>query len=71
MEEIRNFEYELEQLLQKGEQLLNKMRQGSMMGQNVGWGNGGGSMGYRRGGYGNNGNFGNNNGPWPIDPRLM
>lgn len=70
MEEIRNFEYELEQLLQKGEQLLNKMRQGGMMGQNVGWGNGGGSMGYRRGGYGNNGN-GNNNGPWPIDPRFM
>ncbi len=71
MDEIRNFEYELEQLLQKGEQLLNKMRQGGMMGQNVGWGNGGGSMGQRRGGYGNNGYSGNNNGPWPIDPRFM
>lgn len=74
MEDIRNFAYELEQFVQKGEQLLDKMRQGGMMGQNVGWGNGGGSMNYRRGNngnFGNNGNYGNNNGSWPFDPRIM
>lgn len=81
MDEIKYFAQELEQFIRKGEQLLERLHQGGMMGQNGGYGMGG----YRRGSYGNNngsggsygnnsgngGGYGNNNGSWPIDPRFM